>query len=111
MRNTSRLAAISTPRNSIDGERNNQARVVGETPKRGRTTAAPTGWVRGWCSIAMVSSMEDQIQGASKCTAPRRSCRRLRSFDLDLDLDLDLLILIFSEPMKINVKIKRSQPS
>ncbi|MNW22315.1 hypothetical protein D3C71_2237230 [compost metagenome] len=58
MRSTSRLAAISTPRNSIEGERKNQARVVGEKPDFARTGATLTAWVRGWCSIAKVSSME-----------------------------------------------------
>ena len=32
-------------------------RVVGETPKLGRTATGLTVWVRGWCSIAMVSSI------------------------------------------------------
>ncbi|MNR33464.1 hypothetical protein D3C85_1511380 [compost metagenome] len=52
MRSTSRLAAIKTPRNSIDGVRKSQARAVGETPRLGRDSAALTEWVKGWCSIA-----------------------------------------------------------
>src|SRR5438045_7240986 len=87
MRSTKRLAAISTPRNSIDGERKNQARVVGETPRAAPTWAALTGWIRGWCSIAkgLVNGKQLTDTGPQDTPAP---CRSEPARDGDLSADI-----------------------
>jgi hypothetical protein len=62
----------------MDGVRKNQARAVGETPRFGRDSAALTEWVKGWCSIAKVSSMEDQAHGEC-CALDRWQASAYRS--------------------------------